>query len=242
MEPVADHYSLNRWPKPPVVLNRNQVQAREEWMRYWHEILPNRYAAIERFNHGFPARQHKEQKRIRTLEIGAGLGEHVAWENLDNQDYHLFEYRKDWCEILREKFSQLDVCHGDIQCKTKYEGNFFDRIVAIHVLEHLPDLPLAVDEFSRILKPDGHLDVVLPCEGGWAYEFARQISSARMFKKKFGMDYAPIIRAEHVNTLPEILYVLRVKGWHAIVSSYFPLKIPLWSINLCIGMRLQRQV
>ncbi|MBK8203625.1 MAG: class I SAM-dependent methyltransferase [Bdellovibrionales bacterium] len=115
----------------------------------------------------------------------------MAWENLDNQDYHLFEYRKIGVRFSEKNFSQLDVCHGDIQCKTKYEGNFFDRIVAIHVLEHLPDLPLAVDEFSRILKPDGHLDVVLPCEGGWAYEFARQISSARMFKRSLAWTTLP---------------------------------------------------
>ncbi|RME15483.1 MAG: class I SAM-dependent methyltransferase [Bdellovibrio sp.] len=236
-------FSLDRWPKKSPPLSEAQERAREGWMKYWHEVLPNRFGVIEQFNHGFPAQMHLKNSRnqkVRTLEVGAGLGEHVSWENLKNQEYYLFEYRKDWCDFLRQKYPHLNVVHGDIQKKTPFEDHFFDRIIAIHVLEHLPDLPRALDEVARILRPEGVLDIVLPCEGGWAYELARKLSSERMFKKKFKMEYRPIIKSEHVNTLPEILFALREKGWQVERSKYFPLKIPLWSFNLCLGGRLKR--
>ena len=39
-----------------------------------------------------------------------------------------------------------------------------DRVLAIHVLEHLPDLPRAVAEMHRLCnKATGKLYVVLPC-------------------------------------------------------------------------------
>jgi hypothetical protein len=75
-----------KWPKTIPQLSPAQIDAREKWMKLWHEILPNRYGAIEKFNHGFPAKLYSPtQTQIRTLEVGAGLGEHVKWENLKNQ-------------------------------------------------------------------------------------------------------------------------------------------------------------
>jgi ubiquinone/menaquinone biosynthesis C-methylase UbiE len=35
-----------------------------------------------------------------------------------------------------------------------FEDGYFDRVIAIHVLEHLPDLPRALREISRLMKKD----------------------------------------------------------------------------------------
>ena len=115
-----------------------------------------------------------------------------------------------------------------------------DETVAIHVLEHLPDLPSALREIFRLLSPGGHFDIVIPCEGGWAYELARKVSSERMFKKHFGMEYKPIIQAEHINTYPEILEELARLPWRRTVTRYFPLAIPPWQANLCVGLQVRK--
>jgi SAM-dependent methyltransferase len=230
------------WPKQVPVLSPEQLIAREQWMRLWHEVLPNRFGLIEKFNHGFPAKQLERSAgaRTRTLEVGAGLGEHAAWEDLSAQEYIMLEYREDWAEGLRARHPGLTSLHGDIQAQLDFPAGSFDRVIAIHVLEHLPDLPSALREIFRLLSPGGQFDIVIPCEGGWAYELARKISSERMFKKHFGMEYKPIIQAEHINTYPEILEELARLPWRRTVTRHFPLAIPPWHANLCVGLQVRK--
>ena len=87
----------------------------------------------------------------------------------------------------------------------------------------------------RVLKPGGRFEVVIPCEGGLAYEFARQISSARMFKKRYGQSYEWCIRSEHLNVPAEIRAEL-LRLFDITNDAYFPLKVPLESVNLVIGL------
>ncbi len=230
--------SKSMWPKSIPTLSADQVEARENWMKYWHEVLPSKYGLVEDFNHGYPASQKPKNKNIKTLEVGAGLGEHLSWEDLSNQEYHMLEYRSSWVDLLKKKYPKHYSFQADIQEKNSISNKTYDRIIAIHVLEHLPDLPKALLEIKRLLKDDGELQIVIPCEGGVAYEVARKISSERMFKKKFGMDYKPIIQAEHLNTAWEILNELKSAGFKTKHSHFFPLRVPSVQLNVCIGMVL----
>ncbi len=226
------------WPKQPPPLTDAQRRAREEFMRLWHEELPRKYSVIERFNHGYPAALPVEQG-WRTLEIGAGLGEHAQHERLDLQDYYFLEYRAEFCEEIAARFGNSKVVCGDIHERQPWPDGYFDRVVAVHVLEHLVNLPVALDEVGRLLKPDGFLDIVIPCEGAPVYTLARRISSQRMFERRFGMPFEPIIRNEHVSTYPEIEKELRDR-FTTEQRTFFPLRLPLYQINLVVGMRLQK--
>ena len=117
--------------------------------------------------------------------------------------------------------------------------NSFDRIVAIHMLEHLRNLPAALAEIDRILAPDGYFDVVLPCEGSLAYSLARRISAKPLFEKRFGMSYDPIIANEHVNTLADVLGALQPLFKPETVKR-FPIGLPIDAFNLCIALRLRK--
>ena len=57
------------------------------------------------------------------------------------------------------------VC--DYQERFYFVDDFFDRIIAVHVMEYLPNLPAAIREAYRLLhKQRGQLLIVIPCEGG----------------------------------------------------------------------------
>lgn len=226
---------MTTWPKILPQLNDQQKLAREQFMMAWHQELPSKYKMIENFNHGFPASLPIKPGSV-TLEIGAGLGAHAAFEDLTHQDYFLMEYREDFCKELRKKFNPEKVVCGDIQKQLPFPAQKFDRVVAIHVLEHLPDLPKALVEIKRLMKHDGVFDIVLPCEGGLAYTLARKISAERMFRKRFKMDYGPIIKNEHVSTYQEIVTELK-KHFRFQSSQYFPLLAPISTINLVVGLR-----
>ena len=125
-------------------------------MTYWHEVLPRRYGAIERFNHGWPAKTARRGER--TLEIGSGLGEHLNAEpEFARADYVASELRPEMAAILRERHPAVEVVVADCQRPIPFPDASFDRVLAIHVLEHLPDLPAALAEIRRVLKPDGRL-------------------------------------------------------------------------------------
>jgi SAM-dependent methyltransferase len=126
---------------------------------------------------------------------------------------------------------------GDIEQRQAWPDGFFDRVVVVHVLEHLRNLPAALTEICRLLKPDGCFDAVLPCEGGLAYSVARKLSAERLFRRRFGMDYTPIIRNEHVSTLDEILVELD-RLFEVRARSFFPIPLPIPTVNLCVAMRL----
>ncbi len=229
---------MTLWPKTPPALTAEQTKAREEFMKLWHEVLPKKYGLVEKFNQGYVAQLPLKNGSV-TLEVGAGLGEHAKYEDLNKQEYYCLEYREEFCKELRKVFFPTDrVTCGDIQKTQRWADATFDRIIAIHVLEHLLDLPAALSEISRLLKSDGVFDVVIPTEGGFAYSLARKISAERVFRKHFKMDYSPIIKNEHVSTYDEITEMLFAK-FRLQTRSFFPSLVPISGLNLCVGMRLK---
>lgn len=226
---------MNKWPKQLPELTPEQRQIRDDFMKHWHEVMPGKYGVMEWFNHGFPARNSKCQGR--TLEIGAGLGEHIAYEDLKDAEYYALELRPEMAETIKSRFSRVITIVGDCQKRLDFPDDHFDRIIAIHVLEHLPDLPAALKEAQRLLKPEGEFAVVIPCEGGLAYWMARRISAQRIFEKRYKMPYDWCIKSEHINEPVEIIDELE-KLFAIRQKTFFPLLIPLIHANLAIGMIL----
>jgi len=232
------------WPKVLPPLTAEQQQRSDAFMRIWHEELAARprYGLIERFNHEFPVRHSPAGFRT-TLEIGAGLGEHLEYEQLtpeQEKNYYCNEYRENMAAEIRRRFPAVQTVVGDCQQRMDFTGGFFDRILAIHVLEHLPDLPACVRELRRLINPvTGRLLVVIPTEGSLAYSLARKISAERVWNKRFGGGYAEFYKREHINLPHEILAEL--DAYFTIEArSFFPLPfLPFVAINLCIGLELK---
>lgn len=236
--PSSRTWERFRWPKTLPELTSQQAAVADDFMRHWHEVLPRKFGAIERFNHRYCLRIRPEKIPFRTLEIGAGLGEHIAYENLEEQQYHCIEFRPEMAAEIRRRFPQVNVVCGDCQQRTPFPDAHFDRVVAVHVLEHLPNLPAAVQEVRRVLKPAGLFSIVIPCDPGLAYAIARKVSAEWIFKRRYRMSYGWFVRREHVNNPAEVLSVLK-SGFREVHRAYFPLCIPLGWANLCIGATFQ---
>jgi SAM-dependent methyltransferase len=230
-----------KWPKifPPLSLEQKRVS--DDFMKYWHEVLPRRYGVIEKFNHGYPVR-HAPKDFKTTLEIGAGLAEHVEYEKLTPEqeaDYVALELRPNMVAAIRQKFPRIQAREGDCQKRLPFADGHFDRILAVHVLEHLPNLPAAVREMHRLCDPErGVFSVVIPCEGGLAYSLARRISAQRIFEKRYKQSYRWFIEREHINRPAEIMAEL-APYFEIRHRSFFPLPfLPFVFCNLVIGLTL----
>lgn len=207
-------------------------------MKHWHEVLPKKYGVVDRFNHNYPVLNAPPSFK-RTLEIGAGNGEHLKYEHLSadqEAQYVAVDIRDNMAAEIRRGFPRVQVLVANCQDRMPVVDGHFDRVLAIHVLEHLPDLPKAVAEIHRVIdKQVGVLSVVIPCEGSWAYSLARKISAQRVFERRYKQPYKWLIEREHINLPDEIRLELH-PFFEEVHSSYFPLLVPSTLVNLCIGL------
>ena len=227
-----------RWPKPFPELTDEQLRIRDDFMKYWIEIYSEHYGAVAKFNHTYPLRSARPG--VRTLEIGAGLGEHLEFEDASQQEeYVALELRDEMAAVLAEAHPGISTLVGDVEAGLDVADASFDRVIAIHVLEHLRNLPPALDEVRRVLKPGGLFEIVIPCEGGLGYALGRRVTSQRMFERRYKTSYGWYIRSEHFNVPSEILAELDTRFVRQ-RSSWWPLKVPSVHLNLCLGLTYRR--
>jgi SAM-dependent methyltransferase len=95
-----------------------------------------------------PVHGHRHGKPMPAtrLNLGCGPAPAAGWLNADKQPY-----------------AGLDAC-GDLCAGLSLASESIDTIVAMHVLQDLPwgDLPAALAEMRRLLKPGGVLRLGLP--------------------------------------------------------------------------------
>jgi SAM-dependent methyltransferase len=231
----------NKWPKAPRPLSPGQISIRDLWMVHWHEVAPTKFSYTEKFNHIKGLQRSPLPLNCRTLEVGAGLGSQVEFEDLTIQEYYALDLRLDMLLRCKEKFPQVKILQGDIQLELDLPKNSFDRIIAIHVLEHLLDLPKALENIVGLLKPEGFFEVIIPLEGGPFYTLARRFSSQREFENRFRVSYDWCIKSEHVNSYKEVLEELNkyfIIAWR----KFFPVDIPIYSVNLTLGLKCYKRI
>jgi ubiquinone/menaquinone biosynthesis C-methylase UbiE len=226
-----------KWPKVFPPLTPEQRVISDDFMKHWHDVLPAKYGIVDEFNHNYVVK-HAPANFRRTLEIGAGSGEHMNYEKLSDEqtrNYVAVDIRENMVAELRKKFPAIQSVVGDCQKHMGFEDGYFDRVLAIHVLEHLPNLPEAVKEMYRLCdKDDGSVSIVIPCEGSLAYSLARRISAQRVFERRYKQPYRWFIEREHIN-LPEEIFEELSKYFIMVSSTYFPIPVNLKFCNLCIG-------
>ncbi len=96
------------------------------------------------------------------LDIGCGEGRGVE---------HLSQYASSYTGIdknlhainkLKEQYPKHHFFNGNVPPLDLFEDNSFDTVVTLHVLEHIQDDVLYIDEIYRVLKPGGQLIVSTP--------------------------------------------------------------------------------
>jgi len=221
----------NKWPKIVEPLSPETQDKYLNWEAYWLAHYNDKYHFVEEFNKTFLIKFAKHfKKRARLLEVGPGLSTQVR-SIFSDTDYYCFERRQDFCQKLRSQISPAHVFEGDIQEVTGMPGRFFDIIVALHILEHLPNLPAALREIRRILVPQGTLLVVIPCVGSPLYDLGGRFSSGRAFRRMFGEGYELLKRHEHMNSAQEIVQEIQREFFFAQVAFY-PFRTRILGVRL----------
>ena len=118
-----------KWPKVLPPLTPEQQERSDGFMKLWHQELAGRprYGLIEKFNHTFPVK-HSPRGFKTTLEIGAGLGEHLEYEQLSPEQagsYYCNEFRDNMAAEIRRRFPAVRTVVGDCQQRMEFLGRIF---------------------------------------------------------------------------------------------------------------------
>ena len=96
---------------------------------------------------------------MRILELGCGTGEmwKSEWRRLEGSRLLLSDLSPGMIETARRNLSgvpQIEFQVIDIQ-QIPFEDVSFDSVIANMMLYHVPDIPTALTEVRRVLKPNG---------------------------------------------------------------------------------------
>ena len=231
------------FPKYISKLNSEDQKIHDDFVKSWlQELNKKKYNLIENFNHEYSVNyllKSNLKSYINTLELGCGIGSHLNYENLNSQNYHVADIRENVLNEVKKKNKDIKILLCDVQKKMSFNDGYFDRVNAIHILEHLHNLPSCIDEVHRLLNFNGIFQVVIPCDPGFIYKICRNISAKRIFEKKYKKKYDTFIKREHINTPYEIMGIIEEK-FEKIDTNFFPFKIPLINLNLCIGLTYRK--
>lgn len=169
------------------------------------------------------------------LDFGAGNLNHYRWETGTSR----YDVVEPFAELLAEAPPDAKT-DGVYHFVHDVEGQRYDRVFSVAVLEHLEGLPRDVARCASLLKPDGLFQAGIPCEGELAWKLGYSLSTGLAFRRKYGLDYQVIMRHEHVNTYADILGVVRAIFSDVTVKRSFPVPLPHGSFYAYVEARKPR--
>ena len=72
-----------QFPKEVPNLTSEQKIIKDDFMKFWLKVSREKYRIYEGFNHTVVV-NNRPKNFLKTLEIGPGLGEHINYENLND--------------------------------------------------------------------------------------------------------------------------------------------------------------
>src|SRR3989338_2147857 len=141
----------------------------------------------------------------RVLEVGAGSGHHFPYVKHSFRQYVMTDSNNAMLEIASRKYSsQLTggslITEMQNATELAYPDHSFDRLIATHVLEHLPNPVNVLREWNRVVRADGTISIVLPCDPGMLWRLGRHLGPRRN-AMKLGIAYDYLQAAEHINSI-----------------------------------------
>ena len=116
----------------------------------------------------------KYHTRGKILDVGAGTGSYLKAAKEEGWEEFGVELSSFATEFARKKFG-LEIFNGKLE-DARFPDGFFDVVIMIHTIEHIPDPANCLREIHRILKKDGIIYLSTPNFDSF---------NARRFKEKW---------------------------------------------------------
>ena len=100
----------------------------------------------------------------RVLDVGCGEGSFTVAVTGSFTEVHAIDVQEQGLSKFRARVNgnpRFRIQPMSASAMTFADG-FFDTIISIETLEHIPDLPGAIGEFARVLRPGGECLITVP--------------------------------------------------------------------------------
>ena len=178
-------------------------------------------------------------KNLEILEVGAGNGEHLSQCKLDFSLYVQSDIRLNSNLFVADNSSFVI---SDAEKLSEFKDLNYDLLIATCLLAHLDDMYTALENWRRVIKPNGFAVIYVPCEPGIFLRICRFFSTRRKIQG-FGFNHAVLHWREHRNHFMGMRTAIR----HTFRDSkIFSLRLPFpflpWELNLFQIYWIQRKV
>jgi ubiquinone/menaquinone biosynthesis C-methylase UbiE len=148
-----------------------------------------------------------------TLEIGSGNFEHYKFISHEYGSLFALDIREPELS-LKQKFLQDNSKNkfilGDA-LKLPFEDDYFDRVYATCLVVHIADVRALINEWIRVIKPDGQIDFVIPCDPGLLLRIFRKFVSVPT-ARKMGVSeslYEFVNNEEHISSFSRTIKLVK---------------------------------
>jgi len=186
---------------------------------------------------------NKKDSYDKILEIGAGSAPHLDYLSHSFKEYHIAE-TSDYASSVFKENSKKNVYFKKYDGKKlPYDDDFFDRIIISHCLEHILSPEEFIFEMMKKLKKGGVLSISLPTDPGIAWRLGRLFIRLFSIKKTYditGEEYEYINATEHVNSIFNLISLIRYNFKGKIEENFYPLKIKSADLNLFYNVQIYK--
>ncbi|TET21931.1 MAG: class I SAM-dependent methyltransferase [Candidatus Stahlbacteria bacterium] len=97
------------------------------------------------------------------LEVGCSSGYRIEGYAGKGVEFWGVDADHEAIEVGKQRGSPVNLIEADAG-NLPFADGFFDKVLCVHLLEHLPDPARAIGEMSRVLRCEGTAVIVVPCE------------------------------------------------------------------------------
>ena len=163
---------------------------------------------------------------MRTLDVGCGINKHpgaigIDWNPRSGADVI--------CDLNRFPYPFADGA--------------FDKLRAIHLIEHVSDVIRSMEEFHRLVRPGGRIYIVTPHYTDFSsfcdptHRWHLNSFSFRYFgEDNAGFGYYSTVRLREISVHLKLLAFWRMLGFEFLVNR-FPRFRRFWEYYLCFVVR-----
>lgn len=175
----------------------------------------------------------------RVIEVGAGTGVHVGHVRHGFDEYLMTDLNAPVLGAAAARAGGRVHTRSEDATALRVPDASFDRLIATHVLEHLPEPHRVLREWCRVVKPGGVISLVLPCDPGLAWRLGRTLGSRARFERA-GIAYDYWMAREHINPINNLVAMVEYY-FPRRQATWLPMRVPSMDLNLFYIAHLTRE-